>query len=132
MRRITCTSLLALLTFATAASAAPADEAITKPLKAVIGSIRQSRDLAALKHFAAEEQGKVLLGDEWAPVWLTPEMESSFLETRLVIRVISEIAVPGVVTQCIRKSRSLNSGSSSCPRCGQATTPARVTRPTTT
>lgn len=66
MRRLTHTCLLALLTLAPVAFAAPADDAITKPLKGVIGSIRQSRDLAALKYFASEEQGKVLLGDDWA------------------------------------------------------------------
>jgi phospholipid transport system substrate-binding protein len=78
MRRITCTSLLALLTFASVASAAPEDDAITKPLKGVIGSIRQSRDLAALKFFAAEEQGKLLLGEDWAKG--TDAQRKEFLE----------------------------------------------------
>ena len=56
-----CVSSLAL-----AAEPAKADEAIKKPLVGVIGSVRQSRDLAALKFFAIEDQGKYLCGDQWA------------------------------------------------------------------
>jgi phospholipid transport system substrate-binding protein len=42
------------------------DKAVTKPLQVVINAIRASKDSLALKQFAAEEQGKYLLGDEWA------------------------------------------------------------------
>ncbi len=39
--------------------------------------------------------------------------------------------VPGFVIQCIRKSRSLNSGSNASPRCGTTNSPARkITIPT--
>lgn len=46
-------------------SESPAKAAVTKPLKTIIGAIRQSRDLTALKHFASDEQGAFLLGDDW-------------------------------------------------------------------
>jgi phospholipid transport system substrate-binding protein len=55
-------ALLAALTFA---GPALANEAVVKPLKTVVGSVRYGKDLAALKHFAAEEQGRLLLGEEW-------------------------------------------------------------------
>ena len=62
MRRFLPACLLVLLAFAATAFAA---EDPTKPIKVVVGSIRQSRDLAALKHLAGEEQGKYLLGEAW-------------------------------------------------------------------
>jgi len=45
--------------------AAP-NEAISKPVKTVVQSVRYEKDDAALKHFASEDQGKFLLGDDWA------------------------------------------------------------------
>src|SRR5688572_13932492 len=47
------------------AGAAPKDE-VTKPLKALINSVRYEKDLLALKNLSGEEQGKFLLGEEWA------------------------------------------------------------------
>jgi phospholipid transport system substrate-binding protein len=43
-----------------------AHEDVVKPLKLVVGNVRYSKDKAALGQFAAEEQGKALLGDDWA------------------------------------------------------------------
>lgn len=62
MRRHLAACLLVPLTFASAALAA---EDPVKPIKIVIGSVRQGRDLAALKQMAGEEQGKYLLGEAW-------------------------------------------------------------------
>ena len=45
----------------------------------------------------------------------------------VVMRRISGCEVPGVVSQCIRKSRSLNEGSSSWPSSGTTRMPARAT-----
>ena len=45
--------------------ASPKEE-VTKPLKTVVNSVRYGKDLLALKSFAGEEQGKVLVADEWA------------------------------------------------------------------
>ncbi len=58
---LACLTLAALPAFA----ATPKDE-ISKPLKTVVNSVRYGKDLAALKLFAGEEQGKALLGDAWA------------------------------------------------------------------
>ena len=59
---------LVALTLAVPALAAPSKEteAVTKPVKTVVQSVRYERDAAALKHFGSEEQGKFLLGDAWA------------------------------------------------------------------
>lgn len=56
---------LALL-LAAPAFAASAKEEVSKPLKVIINSVRFGKDQAALKHFAGEEQGKLLLGEQWA------------------------------------------------------------------
>ncbi|MFZ5468248.1 MAG: ABC transporter substrate-binding protein [Myxococcota bacterium] len=45
--------------------AAPKEE-VSKPLKTVINAVRYKRDALALKNFAGEEQGKFLLGEDWA------------------------------------------------------------------
>ncbi len=39
---------------------------VSKPLKTVVNSIRYGKDLAALKLFAAEEQGRQLVGEYWS------------------------------------------------------------------
>lgn len=48
----------------TTAVAAPAGDP-SKPIKTIIGSVRQGRDRAALELFAADAQGLALLGDNW-------------------------------------------------------------------
>ena len=50
-----------------------------------------------------------------APKLRTPGIARSSMQAAVVIRTISGCDVPGLVTQCIRKSRSLKSGSSDCP-----------------
>jgi phospholipid transport system substrate-binding protein len=50
---------------ALSALAAPKDD-VSKPLKTVIQSVRYNKDLLALKSFAGEEQGKVLMAEDWA------------------------------------------------------------------
>jgi len=57
---------LALVLLAVPSLAASQKDEITKPLKTVVNSVRYGKDLAALKFFATDEQGKVLLGDNWA------------------------------------------------------------------
>ena len=56
----------------------------------------------------------------WAPKLRTPGIvRSSLLACDRDPRFISGQEVLGSVTQCIRKSRSLNDGSSECPSNGQ-------------
>ena len=57
-------SLLATLAFAVPALAGPND-AVSKPVKTVVQSVRFSKDQMALKHFGGEQQGRFLLGEEW-------------------------------------------------------------------
>jgi len=70
------------------------------------------------------------LTDMGAEMLRTPGMARSSLLARVVMRNISGSEVSGEVTQCIRKSRSLNAGSNECPSNGQTTIPARVTTAT--
>ncbi|GHG94629.1 ABC transporter substrate-binding protein [Comamonas sp. JC664] len=58
-------TFLATLAFAVPALAAKED-AVAKPVKTVVQSVRYERDALALKHFGSEEQGKFLLGEDWA------------------------------------------------------------------
>ena len=55
-----------LLVLALPAFAASAKDEVSKPLKVVVSSVRYGKDKVALKAFAGDEQGKVLMGDEWA------------------------------------------------------------------
>ncbi|MFT3839865.1 MAG: ABC transporter substrate-binding protein [Myxococcaceae bacterium] len=57
---------LAVTICALPAFAASQKDEVTKPLKTVVNSVRYGKDLAALKLFASEEQGKSLMGDHWA------------------------------------------------------------------
>ncbi|MFP2925203.1 ABC transporter substrate-binding protein [Pyxidicoccus sp. 3LG] len=58
-------TFLAAMAFTVPALAAPKDDAVAKPVKTVVQSVRYERDAAALKHFGSEEQGKFLLGEQW-------------------------------------------------------------------
>jgi phospholipid transport system substrate-binding protein len=62
----TVTFLAAMALAVPALAAAPKDDAVAKPVKTVVQSVRYERDTAALKLFGSEEQGKFLLGDAWA------------------------------------------------------------------
>ncbi|MCY1019729.1 ABC transporter substrate-binding protein [Pyxidicoccus sp. MSG2] len=64
--RFRTVTFLAALALAVPALAAPKDDAVAKPVKTVVQSVRYERDAAALKLFGSEEQGKFLLGDAWA------------------------------------------------------------------
>lgn len=64
--RFRTVTFLAVLALAVPALAAPKDDAVAKPVKTVVQSVRYERDAAALKLFGSEEQGKFLLGDAWA------------------------------------------------------------------
>lgn len=68
----------AALALAAAAAAAedPKNLPEVKPLVAIIGNVRQSRDLKALTYFNAEEQGKYLAGEHWAKA--TPAQQQEF------------------------------------------------------
>jgi len=83
--------LLAALALALPAAAAPKDE-VAKPVKTVVQAVRYSKDDMALKHFATEEQGRLLLGEEWAKGTDTQRAEF----TRLFQSLFSKIAFPKV------------------------------------
>ena len=77
-------------------SAAPAlaakNEEVSKPVKTVVNSVRYEKDLSALKNFASEEQGKVLLGADWDNG--TPEQRKEFVS--LFQTLFAKIAFPKV------------------------------------
>lgn len=47
------------------ALAGPKDE-LSKPLKTIVNSVRYGKDNAALKLFASDEQGKLMVADSWS------------------------------------------------------------------
>lgn len=59
------TTLTLALLLSLPALAGPKEE-LSKPLTTIVNSVRYGRDNAALKLFAAEEQGKLLVADSWA------------------------------------------------------------------
>ncbi|MDY7227525.1 ABC transporter substrate-binding protein [Hyalangium rubrum] len=62
--RLRSVPLLAALVLSLPALAAP-NEAVSKPVKTVVQSVRYNKDVAALKHFGGEQQARFLLGDAW-------------------------------------------------------------------
>jgi phospholipid transport system substrate-binding protein len=80
---------LALLSSWTAFAA---HDEVVKPLKTVVGSVRYSKDNAALKLFANEDQGKLLLGDDWDKG--TADQRKEF--TQLFQTLFAKIAFPKV------------------------------------
>ncbi len=68
----------------------------------------------------------------WEPQLRTPGMVSSSLQPRIEMRTFSGCELPGMVTQCIRKSRSLNDGSNDWPSSGHKAKPATATTPVVT
>jgi phospholipid transport system substrate-binding protein len=54
-----------LLATLLAVPAFAANEAVTKPVKTVVQSVRYGKDKLALQHFATDAQGAYLLGDDW-------------------------------------------------------------------
>jgi phospholipid transport system substrate-binding protein len=83
-------STLALV-LALPALAGPRED-VSKPLKVVVNSVRYGKDLAALKLFAGDEQGKFLLGDDWAKG--TDAQRKEFVE--LFHQLFGKLAFPKI------------------------------------
>ena len=83
--------LAAALIVALPALATPKDE-VTRPLKTIINSVRYGKDLAALKMFAGEEQGKMLTADSWGKG--TDAQRKEFQE--LFQQLFAKIAFPKI------------------------------------
>jgi phospholipid transport system substrate-binding protein len=91
MKALRSLSLLATLALALPALAAP-NEAVTKPVKTVVQSVRYNKDDLALKQLANEEQGRFLLGEDWDKG--TPAQRQEF--TRLFNSLFAKMAFPKV------------------------------------
>ena len=89
--RLRSLTLLATFALALPALAAP-NEPVAKPVKTVVQSVRYSKDDLALKHLANEEQGRFLLGDDWAKA--TDAQRKEFIQ--LFNSLFSKIAFPKV------------------------------------
>src|SRR4051812_45934429 len=86
------TTLLAAFFLSTAALGATPKDEVTKPLKVVITSVRYGKDLTALKAFAGEEQGKALMGEQWAKG--TDAQRKEFVE--LFHQLFGKVAFPKI------------------------------------
>jgi phospholipid transport system substrate-binding protein len=71
--------------------ASPKEE-VTKPLKTVVNSVRYGKDLKALENFAGEEQGKILVADDWLKG--TDAQRKEFIE--LFKTLFGKIAFPKI------------------------------------
>jgi phospholipid transport system substrate-binding protein len=74
------------------ALAAAPNEAVAKPVKTVVQSVRLNKDDLALKQLADEEMGRFLLGDDWAKGTDTQRKEF----TQLFHSLFAKIAFPKV------------------------------------
>lgn len=83
--------LLAALVVSTSALAAP-NEAVAKPVKTVVQSVRYGKDLAALKNFGGEQQAKFLVGEAWDKA--TEPQRKEFVQ--LFHNLFAKIAFPKV------------------------------------
>jgi phospholipid transport system substrate-binding protein len=92
MIRTLTRSLTFTLALGVAAPAFASNETVVKPLKTVIGSVRYGKDKAALKQFAGDEQGRLLLGSAWDSA--KPEQKKEFLE--LFHTLFAKIAFPKI------------------------------------
>ncbi|MHA7634101.1 ABC transporter substrate-binding protein [Corallococcus sp. M7] len=91
--RLRTLPFLVALTFAVPALAAPkASEAITKPVKTVVQSVRYEKDLKALENLGSDQQGLFLLGEEWTKA--TDAQRKEF--TQLFQSLFAKIAFPKV------------------------------------
>jgi phospholipid transport system substrate-binding protein len=92
--RIRTLPFLVALTLAVPALAAPnkANEAVTKPVKTVVQSVRYEKDLKALENLGSDQQGLFLLGDEWTKA--TDAQRKEF--TQLFQSLFAKIAFPKV------------------------------------
>lgn len=73
------------------ALAGPKDE-LSKPLKTIVNSVRYGKDVAALKLFAGDEQGKFLVADSWAKG--TDAQRKEFQD--LFLQLFGKIAFPKI------------------------------------
>ncbi len=73
------------------ALAGPKDD-ISKPLKTIVNSVRYGKDNAALKLFATDEQGKLMVADSWAKG--TPAQQKEFQD--LFMTLFGKIAFPKI------------------------------------
>lgn len=89
--RLRSLTLLASLAFAAPALAA-GNEAVSKPVKTVVQSVRLSKDDLALKQLADDAQGRFLLGDDWQKG--TDAQRKEF--TQLFHSLFAKIAFPKV------------------------------------
>lgn len=86
-KRILCSLVLLL-----ALPALAAHEDVVKPLKTLVSSVRYGKDKLALKHFATDDQGKLLLGPDWSKG--TDAQHKEFQE--LFATLFAKIAFPKV------------------------------------
>jgi phospholipid transport system substrate-binding protein len=89
--RLRSVPLLAALVLSLPALAAP-NEAVSKPVKTVVQSVRYGKDLAALKHFGGEQQARFLVGAEWDKA--TEPQRKEFIQ--LFHNLFAKIAFPKV------------------------------------
>ena len=92
LARFRSLSLLVTLATSLPALAAAPNEELTKPVKTVVQSVRYSKDDLALKQMANEEQGRFLLGDDWAKG--TDAQRKEFIQ--LFNSLFAKIAFPKV------------------------------------
>lgn len=85
-------TLLGLLLLSAIGHAATPKDEVTKPLKVVVNSVRYGKDLLALKSFAGEEQGKELMGEQWAKG--TDAQRKEFVD--LFFQLFGKIAFPKI------------------------------------
>ncbi|EPX60646.1 hypothetical protein D187_001295 [Cystobacter fuscus DSM 2262] len=90
--RLRSLTLLASLLLCMPALAAAPNEAVAKPVKTVVQSVRLSKDDLALKQLADEEMGRFLLGEDWAKGTDTQRKEF----TKLFHSLFAKIAFPKV------------------------------------
>lgn len=89
--RLSACLVAALATLPALAADAP-DKGVIKPVKLVIEYVRQSKDDKAVAQFANEEQGKLLLGEEWSKG--TPAQRKEF--TQLFNTLFKQMAFPKI------------------------------------
>ena len=89
--RLRSVPLLAALVLALPAFAAP-NEAVSKPVKTVVQSVRYGKDLAALKNFGGEQQARFLVGADWDKA--TEAQRKEFVQ--LFHNLFAKIAFPKV------------------------------------
>ncbi len=89
---MTRTVAVALALVVAAPALAGPKQDVSKPLQVIVNSVRFGKDLQALKNFAGEEQGKFLVGDDWAKG--TDAQRKEFIE--LFHLLFGKIAFPKI------------------------------------